>query len=109
VCGMDSVGSGLGPVAGSCESGGKPSDSVRTELVMLVCKPLKDAFLVGSVHWKATTVTVQHKRSQTYEYICSSRGIRNWCSSLSAAKTDHAMVGMSVVLSSVLFPNKCFK
>jgi hypothetical protein len=32
-CGVDPVGSGLGPVAGSCERGDEPSGSGATELV----------------------------------------------------------------------------
>jgi len=29
VCGLDSSGSGQGPVAGSCEHGNEPSDSIK--------------------------------------------------------------------------------
>jgi hypothetical protein len=32
-CGMDSTGSGQGPVAGCCECGDEPSGSCATELV----------------------------------------------------------------------------
>jgi hypothetical protein len=32
-CGLDSTGSGQGPVAGCCECGGEPSGSCATELV----------------------------------------------------------------------------
>jgi hypothetical protein len=32
-CGLDSTGSGQGPVAGCCECGDEPSDSCATELV----------------------------------------------------------------------------
>jgi hypothetical protein len=33
VCGLDSTGSGQGPVAGCCECGDEPSGSCATELV----------------------------------------------------------------------------
>jgi hypothetical protein len=33
-CGLDSTGSGQGPVAGCCECGDEPSGSCATELVM---------------------------------------------------------------------------
>jgi hypothetical protein len=33
VCGLDSTGSGQGPVAGCCQSGDEPSGSCATELV----------------------------------------------------------------------------
>jgi hypothetical protein len=35
VCGVDSLGSVQGPVAGSCEGGDKPSGSGATEFVSL--------------------------------------------------------------------------
>jgi hypothetical protein len=35
VCGLDSTGSGQGPVAGCCESGDEPSGSCATELISL--------------------------------------------------------------------------
>jgi hypothetical protein len=38
VCGVDSVGSGQGPIAGCCEYGDGPSGSCATELV--VCPTL---------------------------------------------------------------------
>jgi hypothetical protein len=34
-CGLDSSGSGQGPVAGCCECGDEPSGSCATELVIL--------------------------------------------------------------------------
>jgi hypothetical protein len=34
VCGLDSTGSGQGPVSGCCECGDKPSGSCATELVI---------------------------------------------------------------------------
>jgi hypothetical protein len=34
-CGLDSTGSGQGPVAGCCECGDEPSGSCATELVIL--------------------------------------------------------------------------
>jgi hypothetical protein len=35
VCGLDSTGSGQGPVAGCCECGDEPSGSCATELVSI--------------------------------------------------------------------------
>jgi hypothetical protein len=35
-CGLDSTGSGQGPVAGCCERGDEPSGSCATELVIIV-------------------------------------------------------------------------
>jgi hypothetical protein len=37
VCGLDSTGSGQGPVAGCCECGDEPSGSCATELVVVGC------------------------------------------------------------------------
>jgi hypothetical protein len=39
-CGLDSTGSGLGPVAGCCECGDEPSGSCATELVSLPIRTL---------------------------------------------------------------------
>jgi hypothetical protein len=36
-CGLNSTGSGQGPVAGCCECGDEPSGSCATELVRLSC------------------------------------------------------------------------
>jgi hypothetical protein len=36
VCGLDSTGSGYGPVAGCCECGDEPSGSCATELVSYI-------------------------------------------------------------------------
>jgi hypothetical protein len=36
-CGLDSTGSGQGPVAGCCECGDEPSGSYATELVIYIC------------------------------------------------------------------------
>jgi hypothetical protein len=36
-CGLNSTGSGQGPVAGCCERGDEPSDSCTTELVIPAC------------------------------------------------------------------------
>jgi hypothetical protein len=36
VCGLDSTGSGQGPVAGCCECGDEPSGSCATELVIII-------------------------------------------------------------------------
>jgi hypothetical protein len=40
-CGLDSTGSGHGPVAGCCECGDEPSGSCATELVILI-SPVKN-------------------------------------------------------------------
>jgi hypothetical protein len=37
-CGLDSTGSGQGPVAGCCECGDEPSGSCDTELVIIVMR-----------------------------------------------------------------------
>jgi hypothetical protein len=39
-CGLDSTGSGYGPVASCCESGEVPSGSCATELVIIKCLKL---------------------------------------------------------------------
>jgi hypothetical protein len=36
-CGLDSTGSGQGPLAGCCECGDEPSGSCVTELVSYIC------------------------------------------------------------------------
>jgi hypothetical protein len=40
-CGLDSTGSGQGPVAGCCECGDEPSGSCATELVSYTCTSLR--------------------------------------------------------------------
>jgi hypothetical protein len=42
-CGLDSTGSGQGPVAGCCECGDEPSGSCATELVSYGVMPVIDA------------------------------------------------------------------
>jgi hypothetical protein len=52
-CGLDSTGSGQGPVAGCCECGGEPSGSCATELVryyskQILCKIISQYITVNS-------------------------------------------------------------
>jgi hypothetical protein len=50
VCGLDSTGSGQGPVAGCCECGDEPLGSCATELVIYkVPEPYFDAVLVTTL------------------------------------------------------------
>jgi hypothetical protein len=49
-CGLDSTGSGQGPVAGCCECGDEPSGSCATELVSLMTSPSYLCVCLPSLH-----------------------------------------------------------
>jgi hypothetical protein len=48
-CGLDSAGSGQGPVAGCCECGDEPSGSCATKLVSAIYTDIKDQFILLSM------------------------------------------------------------
>jgi hypothetical protein len=49
-CGLDSTGSGLGPVADCCECGDEPSGSCATELVSCITFEIASRHVCKYVH-----------------------------------------------------------